>query len=80
MISLRELWNFVSCKEWCLQKRHQVLIVDDNDFVVDYLIRMMRDLNADFQVASGEGAVEIVQKQMSNGFLFDMIVMDLFMP
>ena len=56
------------------------MIVDDNDFVVDYLIRMMRDLNADFQVASGEGAVEIVQKQMSNGFLFDMIVMDLFMP
>lgn len=57
----------------------KILLVEDNDFSIDLLSEMIKDLNYEIIVSKdGEEAVKIIEKSKENEF--GLILMDIIMP
>ena len=58
-----------------------MLIVEDNEFNRDVLTLILKKLDVDYEVAEdGQIGVEKVIEYLKAGKIFDIVLMDLYMP
>lgn len=58
-----------------------MLIVEDNIFIQTALIEQLKMLDVEYETAlNGQEGVQIVERYLLQGKMFDIILMDLIMP